>query len=69
MRLKPFKGQSTYTNHYIPFADAKKTASCRPIGSTLQEEHPFKGNSEYNAMYNDLMVKPVHTTVNLLRED
>jgi len=69
VRMKPFKGQSTYTNHYIPFPDAKKTASCRPVGSTLQEEHPFEGGSEYNSMYNDLMIKSTHTTVDLLRVD
>lgn len=69
VRLKPFKGQSTYNDHYIKFKDTKKNPSCRPIGSTLAEEHPFTGGSEYNDMYNEQMIKSTHTYVNLLRED
>lgn len=69
VRIKPFKGLSTYVDHYIRFPDHKKTASCKPGASTLQDDHPFRGGSEYNDKYNEQTIKSTHNYVFLARGD
>eukprot|EP00929_Paragymnodinium_shiwhaense_P009923 TRINITY_DN114341_c0_g1_i1.p1 TRINITY_DN114341_c0_g1~~TRINITY_DN114341_c0_g1_i1.p1 ORF type:complete len:321 (-),score=71.91 TRINITY_DN114341_c0_g1_i1:539-1501(-) len=68
VRIKPFKGMSTYQDHYVRFPEHQKTQPCRPINAKVQD-HTFAGGTEYNDMYNEKTIAFTHDHINLLRED